>query len=303
MRSKTQTEIVAKREYRYPVERVFRAWFDKETVGSWLFATEGGVSERVDIDPRVGGAFAIAERREGKLVEHFGHYTEIDPPRRLAFNFTAEPGEEPTTVTVNIRQTDDGSEIVLRHCIAPEWSEKHEEIQSAWQEILDRLAVALRTDALTLTREFAAPPAVVWRAWTEPELLKRWYGAVGYTAPECEIDLRVGGKLHACMRSPEGNEIWFGGVYRLIEPPTRLVVTDYFSDEQGNVLHPTEVGLTDDWPRVASFDISFEPIVPDRTMLKLKHLGVTTAQAKRVGEDTGWMQSFEKLDALLEELP
>jgi uncharacterized protein YndB with AHSA1/START domain len=235
------------------------------------------------------------------LVEHLGHYTEIDPPRRLAFTFASEPGAEPTSVTVNVRQTDDGSEVVLRHCIAPEWAEKREEIEEAWRSILDRLAISLRTDALTLTREFAAPAESVWRAWTEPELLKRWYGSAGHTVPHCDIDLRVGGQITACLRSPEGFDTWFGGTYRVIEPPTHLVVTDYFADEAGNVLHPTEVGFTSDWPRISTYDILLEPLGKDRTRLTLKHIGVSTALGKKVEEDAGWMQSFDKLDLLLEE--
>ena len=90
-----------------------------------------------------------------------------------------------------------------------------------------------KSESLTITRIFNAPRERVWRAWTEPEMLKKWWGPKGYTAPVAEIDLRVGGKYHACMRSPDGKDIWSIGTVKEIVRPERLVITDSFSDPEG----------------------------------------------------------------------
>src|SRR5512145_956811 len=89
---------------------------------------------------------------------------------------------------------------------------------------------------LVITRVFDAPRELVWKAWTDPERFKLWWGPESFTAPACEIDLRVGGKYLACMRSPEGQDYWSTGVYRDIVPMKRIVYTDSFADDKGNVV-------------------------------------------------------------------
>src|SRR5688500_6087761 len=89
---------------------------------------------------------------------------------------------------------------------------------------------------LVVTRVFDAPREMVWKAWTDAEQMKRWWGPKGFTAPTCTMDLRVGGKYLHCMRSPEGQDFWSTGVYREVTAPERLVMTDSFADEKGNVV-------------------------------------------------------------------
>ena len=98
-----------------PPERVFDAWLDPARVGQWLFATPDGVMERIEVDPRVGGKFLIAERRGDVLAEHFGEYLEIDRPRRLVFTFAAMRDAGFTRVTVTIEPDGNGARLVLVH--------------------------------------------------------------------------------------------------------------------------------------------------------------------------------------------
>jgi uncharacterized protein YndB with AHSA1/START domain len=83
---------------------------------------------------------------------------------------------------------------------------------------------------LVITRVFDAPPDVIWKAWTEPEHFKRWWGPKDYTAPHCTIDLRVGGAYRLVNRI-EGQDFPFKGVYREVSPPSRVVRTQIFDVE------------------------------------------------------------------------
>jgi uncharacterized protein YndB with AHSA1/START domain len=78
---------------------------------------------------------------------------------------------------------------------------------------------------LTITRSFIGPAALVFRAWTQAEHLVRWLGPRSHPAREVEVDFRVGGRWRACLRTPEGDDMWMGGTYREIDPPNRLAMT------------------------------------------------------------------------------
>ena len=92
---------------------------------------------------------------------------------------------------------------------------------------------------LVITRVFDAPPHLVFKAWTEPERLVRWWGPQGFTTPSCTMDVRPGGAFRFCMRSPEGIDHWLQGVYREIVEPERLVCTWAWEDAEGTPGHET----------------------------------------------------------------
>ena len=77
------------------------------------------------------------------------------------------------------------------------------------------------TGGLVIERVFDAPRELVWKAWTEAERFARWYGPKGFTLPVCEMDLRVGGRVLLCMRSPDGKDLWYTGAFKEIVPPER----------------------------------------------------------------------------------
>src|SRR4030042_2389243 len=106
---------------------------------------------------------------------------------------------------------------------------------------------------ILIERVFDAPPDAVWRAWTEPELIKKWWGPDGFSAPRINVDLKVGGRYVFAMHGPPGSEwdkdMYSAGVYKEIVPHEKLVVTDYFSDQDGNMLEPSAYGQAADFPR------------------------------------------------------
>jgi uncharacterized protein YndB with AHSA1/START domain len=83
---------------------------------------------------------------------------------------------------------------------------------------------------LSITRVLDAPRALVFKAWTTPEHLMRWWGPTGFTCLSCSMDLRVGGAWRLAMRSPAGVEDRQEGVFREITEPERIVFTYTFVD-------------------------------------------------------------------------
>ena len=133
--------VTVERHIAAPPETVFDAWFDPADVGTWLFATADGVMEKVEIDPRVGGGFLVAERRGADLAEHFGEYVAIDRPRLLAFDFWTSFSDERTRVTVTIAADGDGSLLTLRH--EGVWADYETRTRHGWTMMLDGLTRTL----------------------------------------------------------------------------------------------------------------------------------------------------------------
>ena len=94
------------------------------------------------------------------------------------------------------------------------------------------LAIAAKGDReITMTRRFAAPPAMVFEAWTNAALLRRWLlGPPGWSMPVCEVDFRVGGTYRYEWRNESGQTMGVGGTYREIERPHRFVATERFDE-------------------------------------------------------------------------
>jgi len=158
---------------------------------------------------------------------------------------------------------------------------------------IDRPTTGAVEQELVITRIFDAPREQVWKAWTEPDFVKKWWGPKGFTAPVSKIDLRVGGKYLSCMRSPEGREFWSTGVYKEIVPLERIVCTDSFADEKGNVVPATHYGMGQDFPLELQVTVTFEEH-GNKTRMTLRHAGIPEG---KMTDDTlqGWGESFDKL--------
>ena len=109
---------------------------------------------------------------------------------------------------------------------------------------MDRPEVATADRELTLTRLFDAPRERVFKAWTDPEEIARWWGPQGFTTTALAMDIRPGGAYRASMRSPEGTLHCRQGVYREIVPPERIVFTFAWEGATGDLGHETVVTVS-----------------------------------------------------------
>jgi uncharacterized protein YndB with AHSA1/START domain len=145
-----------------------------------------------------------------------------------------------------------------------------------------------------ISRELAAPLELVYRAWTEREMLERWYAPHGCTLELVRMDLREGGGFHQCIRNPKHGDCWVVGTFLEVVPPERLVYSLTFSDEAGRRLTPAQAGRELDWPEEVLTTVTFEDL-GDRTRVTI-HQTVSEALAKRTGALPSWLQMLDRLE-------
>jgi uncharacterized protein YndB with AHSA1/START domain len=154
-------------------------------------------------------------------------------------------------------------------------------------------ATASTERAVLITRVFDAPRELVFRAWTDPATLGRWYAPRGCTLRFSKLDLRQGGAFHSCIRSPDGHDCWCAGVYREIVPPERIVYTLGIANEKGESVEPADVGMDPAWPRETVVTVTFAE--RDGKTLVTLHQTVSEALAKRTGAHPSWIQMMDRL--------
>ena len=147
--------------------------------------------------------------------------------------------------------------------------------------------------ALLITRIFNAPRKLVWKAWSDPAHLMKWWGPKNFTSPKCKMDFRVGGKYQYCMRSPEGQEFYSTGTYREITPLEKIVWTDSFADEKGNAVPAEHYGMGKDFPFELLVTLTFEDF-EGKTKFTLRHEGIPAGEMHDMTSG-GWNESLDKL--------
>ncbi len=146
---------------------------------------------------------------------------------------------------------------------------------------------------LVMHRVLDLPLNKVWKALTEPEEFKKWWGPKGFTSPSSKMEARVGGKYLNCMQGPDGKKYWSTGTVKELIPERKLVVTDSFSDEKGNIKSAAEYDMPGNWPK--ELLITFELEEADgATKLVLTHEGIPEEMYNDCKQ--GWNESFDKLE-------
>ncbi len=157
---------------------------------------------------------------------------------------------------------------------------------------------ANKCPALRIERTFHAPVERVWQAWSQPELIRQWWGPKKYSAPVVKIDFRVGGKSLMAMQAEDGKIGWSGGIYTQIIPRKKIVTTDHFADEAGNVISPAAAGMSGDWPTDLYITIEFHANEDHETRMIIIHEGIPRAMQADCAN--GWSESIDKLQKLVE---
>ncbi|WP_380873749.1 hypothetical protein ACFB49_43580 [Sphingomonas sp. DBB INV C78] len=294
----TGTPVLLKvsRFYRTTPEALFDAWLDPERARHFLFATDDGEMQTVEIDARVGGGFHIVERRPSGDAAHHGRFVAIDRPRWLEFLFLDGPDAETgDRVTVAIVPEGDGARLTLTHAMRADMVEYEDRTRTGWTTILDKLAPVAEPEddhgreiaPETLRFERLLPASVdrVWRWLIEDERRSQWFAA-GTIEPQP------------------------GGAVRLVFDHDNLSTEDVpypvrFLETKGFIA-PGEV-IECDPPRMIAFHwgggddltrFELEDAGSGQTRLILTHTRLKSRQ-DRVGTAAGWHAHLAVLAAKL----
>lgn len=146
---------------------------------------------------------------------------------------------------------------------------------------------------IVINRVFNLPINVVWLAWTDAEYFKKWWGPKGFTCPSSKMEAKIGGKYLNCMKGPDGKEYWSTGVVKELIPERKLVVTDNFSDEKGNIKPASEYGLPGNWAEEPLITVYLEE-ADGATKMKLRHQGIPGEMRDECIQ--GWNESLDKIE-------
>lgn len=213
----TPAPVVVQVSRRFPVAAalVYDAWLDPAQLGQWMFGP--GVRDEeivhLQVDPRVGGTFSFAVRRQGTEFDHVGRYRELIRPERLVFTWGIRgQSTDESVVTIEIRNVNDGCELTLTHAMDPKWAEYAGRTEAGWTKMLGKLADLFADGQANSTadreivvcRVFDAPRELVFDAWTDVKHISNWWGPRGFTTTTHASDPRPGGLWRFTMHGPDG---------------------------------------------------------------------------------------------------
>lgn len=148
-----------------------------------------------------------------------------------------------------------------------------------------------------IIKVFNADRERVFKAWTEPELLKQWFAPEGCTISYTEIDIRIGGRYHSCIDNPEFGKCWCIGEYKEIIAPEKIVFTMINADENGKPIDPSTIGMDKDWPGETLVTITLTEN-HGQTTLTLRQT-VSESLARKTGAYPSWLQMLTQINDIL----
>jgi uncharacterized protein YndB with AHSA1/START domain len=252
-------EIAMTRVFEAQRSLIFEAYTKPELLKRWLLGPPGWSLPVCEIELKVGGTSRFVWRGpDGTEMGMRGVYREIVPPERIVhtelFDEDWTGGETlvttvlheqagRTTLTTAVhyasREVRDGAlNSGMKQGVAASYDRLAELLASTLtrgdsqgeDELTTTVEAAPTSDReLVLTRIIDAPREKVFKAWTDPELLKQWFAPLPFTTPVAELDVRPGGANLIVMRDPEGNDFPNRGVYLEVVENERLVFTDAYT--------------------------------------------------------------------------
>ena len=153
---------------------------------------------------------------------------------------------------------------------------------------------------LVVTRIFNAPVASVWKAWSDPELVMKWWGPTGFTSPTCKMNFREGGVSLVCMRAPKefgGQDMFNTWAYKKIVPMDYIIYIFDWADKDGNRINPASMGLPPDMPRDMRHTVILKDLGNGDTEMTMTEYGYLSDQLYDLSK-AGLGQCLDKMAAL-----
>jgi len=157
----------------------------------------------------------------------------------------------------------------------------------------------MKTRDLVVTRVFAAPVDLVWKAWTDPEYVMRWWGPDHFTSPSAKMDFREGGTSLVCMRAPEdfgGQDMYSTWVYQKIVQLERIEFIQNLADKDGNLIDPLKIGMPPDFPHDTLTVVIFQDLGNGKTEMTVTEYNMPAADTEMgKNAELGLNQSLDKM--------
>jgi uncharacterized protein YndB with AHSA1/START domain len=154
------------------------------------------------------------------------------------------------------------------------------------------------THDVVVTRRLDAPRERVWKAWSDPDEVMKWWGPQGFSSPICRMDFREGGVTLVCMRSDQGWDLYNTWTYQSIEPPERIEFVQGFADENGGPVEPQDLGLSPRIPHEVRHVVTLTAIHDGSTELTVHEHGYPNAEIAAVSK-AGMEQCIDKMASSL----
>ena len=302
--------IIGVRVFDAPRDLVFSMWMDPEHISRW-WGPRGFTTTTQEMEFKPGGVWRhIMHGPDGRDYPNKIIYREIVRPERIVYSHVSGPPFESTvTFTEKNGKTTVIVQMLFETAEMRDRTVKEFGAVEGLQQTLGRLEEELKKMAgeekeFVISRTFNAPRDLMWKVWTEPERLAKWFGPKGVTIFHSKNDLRSGGIYHYGMRTPDGKDMWGKWVYREVVKPERLVFVNSFSDPKGGVTrHP----LSKDWPLEMLTKITFAES-GGKTTVAVHWSPINATEAERKTFNTsfdsmkqGWTGTFDKLEPYLAE--
>lgn len=155
------------------------------------------------------------------------------------------------------------------------------------------------THDLVFTRQFDASVDQIWKAWSESEYVKQWWGPHGFTTPVADMDFREGGTSFVCMHSPDFGTLCNTWSYTKIVPKERIEFTHRWADEDGNIVGPAEAGVQPDLPEEVPHVVTIKDLGDGQTELTISEFGYATEEMVQMSK-AGLEQTLDKMAGIFE---
>jgi len=282
LEARGEREIIVTRAFDATRTMVFRAFTEPKLLKRWLLGPPGWELTVCEMDLKVGGAYRWLWRHEmsGNEMGIRGVFREVVPPGRIVhterFDQEWYPGEAlvisefveqdgRTTLQLTLRyESVQARDIALKSPMESGMAAGYDRLDDLLESHATPAGSADKTD-LVLTRIIDAPVEAVWAAWTQPDLVMRWWGPDGFTAPMARIDFREGGTSLVCMHSPRFGNLYSTWRYREIEPKQRIEYIHNLADENGTNIDPGKIGMPPDFPIDQRHTVVFRAVDNGRT--------------------------------------
>ena len=287
-------ELVISRLLNAPRDLVWKVWTEPGHIKNW-WGPNGFTNTIFQMDVKPEGVWDfIMHGPDGTDYKNRSIYKEVTKPERIVYNHVSGPKFQSTITFVE----KENKTLLTIRMLFETVEEKENTIKvfkadEGLKQNIYKLEGYLRKISaekeMTITRVFNAPREMVFKAWTNVNQLKKWWGPKNFTNPVCEIDAAPGGKILIHMQAPDEIVYPMEGEFHEIVEPEKLVFTSVALDEKGKRLFEILNTIT---------------FADENGKAKLTlHTAVSNiiSEAKPYldGMNTGWNMSLDRLNDLL----